>query len=212
MIPLLDDNEPEEQKKSGDDDRFESLLLSKMVEERVIFMSEDVNAQSAKKVINQLLLLDATARGKPIHLFINSPGGEIYSGLAIFDMINFIESEVITIASGLVASMGTTILVSGQRKRRFALPNARLMIHQPWGGIRGAASDVDIQAQEILKLKDLTIGILAERTGQEKEKIEADINRNFWMSATEAKEYGLVDHVIASRQELTHILEQRVST
>lgn len=207
--PYLDDDDDEDnekdQKKEGND-RFEAMLLSRMVKERIIFMSDEVNSETAKKVINQLLLLGSMDRKRPILLFINSPGGEVYSGLAIYDMINFIEPEVVTVASGLVASMGTTILISGQKNKRFALPHARLMIHQPWGGIRGAAADIDIQAQEILRLKELTIDILAEKTGQTKEKIQKDINRNFWMSAQEAKEYGLVDHVITSRRELYGIL------
>lgn len=211
MNPYLDDDDDDENgndkdpKKEGPD-RFEAMLMSRMVKERVIFMSDEVNSETAKKVINQLLLLGSLDRKKPILLFINSPGGEVYSGLAIYDMINFIEPEVVTIASGLVASMGTTILISGVKNKRFALPHARLMIHQPWGGIRGAAADIDIQAQEILRLKDMTIGILAEKTGQTKEKIQKDINRNFWMSAQEAKEYGLVDHVITTRRELYDIL------
>jgi len=209
--PYLDDDDDDDngnekdQKKEGAD-RFEAMLLSRMVKERVIFMSDEVNAETAKKVINQLLLLGSLDRKKPIFLFINSPGGEVYSGLAIFDMINFIEPEVVTIASGLVASMGTTILISGPKNRRFALPHSRLMIHQPWGGIRGAAADIDIQAQEILRLKEMTIDLLAEKTGQTKERIQKDINRNFWMNASEAKEYGLVDHVITSRRELYSIL------
>jgi ATP-dependent Clp protease, protease subunit len=211
MPPYLDDDDDDDngnekdQKKEGND-RFEQMLLSRMVKERVIFMSDEVNSETAKKVINQLLLLGSMDRKRPILLFINSPGGEVYSGLAIYDMINFIEPEVVTIASGLVASMGTTILISGPKNKRFSLPHARMMIHQPWGGIRGAAADIDIQAQEILRLKELTIDILAEKTGQTKERIQKDINRNFWMSAQEAKDYGLVDHVITSRRELYTIL------
>lgn len=211
MFPYLDDDDDDDngnekdQKKEGPD-RFEAMLLSRMVKERIVFMSDEVNSETAKKVINQLLLLGSMDRKKPIFLFINSPGGEVYSGLAIFDMINFIEAPIVTIASGLVASMGTTILISGEKNKRFSLPHSRLMIHQPWGGIRGAAADIDIQAQEILRLKDMTIDILAEKTGQTREKIQKDINRNFWMSAQEAKEYGLVDHVITNRRELYTIL------
>jgi ATP-dependent Clp protease, protease subunit len=209
MLPYLDDddNGNEKDEKKNGPDRFEAMLMTRMIRERVILMSDEVNSDTAKKIMNQLLLLGSMDRKKPIFLFINSPGGEIYSGLAIYDMMNFVEPEVITIASGLVASMGTTLLVGGPKGRRFALPSSRLMIHQPWGGIRGAAADIDIQAQEILRLKELTVDILAEKTGQPREKIQKDINRNFWMSSTDAKEYGLVDHVISSRRELFEILE-----
>jgi len=174
-------------------------IYSRLLRERVIFMVGEVNDQTANLVIAQMLFLDSENPDKDISLYINSPGGSVSAGLAIFDTMNFIKPDVSTLCMGLAASMGAFLLAAGTKEKRFALPNSRVMIHQPLGGARGQASDIEIQAKEILYLRERLNAILSERTGQPVEAIAKDTDRDYFMSAEQAKEYGLVDQVIASR-------------
>jgi ATP-dependent Clp protease protease subunit len=174
-------------------------IYSRLLRERVIFLVGEVNDQTANLVIAQMLFLESENPEKDISLYINSPGGSVSAGLAIFDTMNFIKPEVSTLCMGMAASMGAFLLCAGTKEKRFALPNSRVMIHQPLGGARGQASDIEIQAREILYLREQLNGILANRTGQTIETIAKDTDRDNFMSAEQAKEYGLIDKVITSR-------------
>jgi ATP-dependent Clp protease protease subunit len=174
-------------------------IYSRLLRERVIFLVGEVNDQTANLVIAQMLFLESENPEKDISLYINSPGGSVSAGLAIFDTMNFIKPEVSTLCMGMAASMGAFLLCAGTKEKRFALPNSRVMIHQPLGGARGQASDIEIQAREILYLREQLNGILANRTGQTIETIAKDTDRDNFMSADQAKEYGLIDKVISSR-------------
>ncbi len=167
-----------------------------LLEHRIVMLTSSVDAESADEVISKLLYLEKKNPGAPIELFINSPGGEISSGLAIYDVIRYISSPVTTIACGLTASIATIILIAAEKGRRKALPHARLLIHQPLAGFKGTASDIEIQMKEIQKLKLRLNEMLAEATGQPLERIERDTDRDYWMSAEEALEYGLIDEII----------------
>jgi len=164
--------------------------------ERIIFLSEEVDDNIANAIVAYLLYLDSDDQNKPIYLYINSPGGSVTAGMAIYDTMQHIKSEVVTICVGLAASMGAFLLAAGSKGKRLALPHARIMIHQPLGGSRGQATDIEIEAREILRIRGLLNEILAERTGQPLEKIEKDTDRDYFMSAQEAKDYGLIDQVI----------------
>jgi ATP-dependent Clp protease protease subunit len=174
-------------------------IYSRLLRERVIFLVGPVNDQTANLVVAQLLFLESENPDKDISLYINSPGGSVSAGLSIFDTMHFIKPDVSTLCMGIAASMGAFLLAAGAKGKRFALPNSRVMIHQPSGGAQGQATDIEIQAREILKLRESLNGILAERTGQPLEKIRADSERDYFMSAEEAKTYGLIDQVIAKR-------------
>ncbi len=174
-------------------------IYSRMLRERLIFLVGPVNDQTANLVVAQLLFLESENPDKDIHLYINSPGGSVSAGLSIFDTMQFIKPAVATTCLGIAASMGAFLLAAGAKGKRFALPNSRVMIHQPSGGAQGQATDIEIQAREILKLREALNAILAERTGQPLEKIRADSERDYFMSAGEAKDYGLIDHVIDKR-------------
>jgi ATP-dependent Clp protease protease subunit len=174
-------------------------IYSRMLRERVIFLVGPVNDQTANLVVAQLLFLESENPDKDISLYINSPGGSVSAGLSIFDTMQFVKPDVSTLCMGLAASMGAFLLAAGAKGKRFALPNSRIMIHQPSGGAQGQATDIEIQAREILKLREALNQILAERTGQPLEKIRADSERDFFMSSDEAKGYGLIDQVIARR-------------
>lgn len=178
-------------------------IYSRLLRERIVFLGTPVDDKVADSVAAQLLYLDAEDSEKDIQLYINSPGGAIYPGMAIYDTMQHIHSDVVTICYGLAASMGAFLLAGGSPGKRMALPNARIMIHQPIGGAQGQAADIDIQAKEILYLKRTLNELLAGHTGQPLEKIAADTERDFFMSAQEAKEYGLTNQVI-SRQELSN--------
>jgi ATP-dependent Clp protease, protease subunit len=171
-------------------------IFSRLLKDRIIFLGTPINDQVANTVIAQLLYLESEDQEKEISVYINSPGGVITSGLAIYDTMQYIRAPVSTICLGQAASMGAFLLSSGAKGRRFALPNARIMVHQPLGGAQGQASDIQIQAQEIQRLKDKLNSILAEQTGQELEKISLDTDRDRYMTAEEAKEYGLIDEVM----------------
>ena len=174
-------------------------IYSRLLRERVVFLVGEVNDHTANLVIAQLLFLESENPDKDISLYINSPGGSVSSGLAIFDTMNFIKPDVSTLCMGLAASMGAFLLSAGAKGKRFALPNSRIMIHQPLGGARGQAADIEIQAREILYLREQLNRILSERTGQTIETIAKDTDRDNFMSADQAKDYGLIDQVITSR-------------
>jgi ATP-dependent Clp protease protease subunit len=174
-------------------------IYSRLLRERVIFLVGPVNDQTANLVVAQLLFLESENPDKDISLYINSPGGSVSAGMAIFDTMQFIKPDVSTLCVGLAASMGAFLLAAGAKGKRYSLPNSRVMIHQPLGGAQGQATDIEIQAREILYLRERLNRILSERTGQPLEKIAADTERDFFMSADQAKEYGLLDEVIAAR-------------
>jgi len=176
-------------------------IYSRLLKERVIFMVGPVNDQTANLVVAQLLFLESENPDKDIALYINSPGGSVYAGMAIYDTMNFVKPEVSTLCTGMAASMGAFLLAAGNKGKRFALPNSRIMIHQPSGGAQGQASDIQIQAREILDLRERLNAILAERTGQSIERIERDTERDTFMSAPDAATYGLIDKVLTSRSD-----------
>ena len=174
-------------------------IYSRLLRDRVVFLTGPVTDESANLVVAQLLFLESENPDKDISLYINSPGGSVYAGLGIYDTMRFIKPDVNTICFGMAASMGAFLLAAGAKGKRYALPNSRIMIHQPSGGSQGKASDIEIQAQEILYLKEQLNKILAERTGQDLEKIVRDTDRDNFMSPDQAKEYGLIDKVIYKR-------------
>ncbi len=172
-------------------------IYTRLNQERIIFLGQEVTDSLANSIIAAMLYLDSEDQTKPIYMYINSPGGSVTAGMAIYDTMQHIKSEVVTICVGLAASMGAFLLASGSKGKRLALPNARIMIHQPLGGTgRRQASDIEIEAREILRIRDSLNSILAQQTGQPVEKIEKDTDRDYFMSAQEAKEYGLIDNVI----------------
>ncbi len=172
-------------------------IYSRLLKERIIFLAEEVNDTSASVVVAQLLFLEAEDPGKDIHLYINSPGGSVTAGMAIYDTMNYIKSDVSTICIGMAASMGAFLLSSGAKGKRFALPNAEVMIHQPLGGAKGQATEIQIACEQILKTKKKLNEILAENTGKPFEVIQADTERDNYMTAAEAMEYGIIDKVIS---------------
>ena len=174
-------------------------IYSRLLRERVIFLVGPVNDQSANLVVAQLLFLESENPDKDISLYINSPGGSVSAGLSIFDTMQFIKPDVSTLCMGLAASMGSFLLMAGAKGKRFSLPNTRIMIHQPSGGAQGQATDIEIHAREIIKTREQLNRIYAERTGQTVERITADMERDFFMSPNEAKDYGLVDQVLVQR-------------
>lgn len=174
-------------------------IYSRLLKERVVFLVGPVNDQSANLVVAQMLFLESENPDKDIHFYINSPGGSVSAGMSIFDTMNFIKPDVSTLCMGMAASMGAFLLAAGAKGKRFALPNSRVMIHQPLGGAQGQATDIEIHAREILRLRADLNKILAERTGQPLEKIERDTERDYFMAAAEAAAYGLIDRVIDKR-------------
>ena len=174
-------------------------IYSRLLKDRIIFLSDEVNDTTASLVVAQLLFLESEDPDKDIHLYINSPGGSITAGMAIYDTMQYIKPDVSTICIGLAASMGAFLLNAGAEGKRFALPNSEIMIHQPLGGAKGQATDIEIHAKWILKIKDKLNKILAERTGQPLETIQMDTERDNFMSAEEAMKYGLIDEVITKR-------------
>lgn len=174
-------------------------IYSRLLKERIIFLADEVNDVTATLVVAQLLFLEAEDPDKDISLYINSPGGSITAGMAIYDTMQFIKPDVSTICIGMAASMGSFLLAAGAKGKRFALPNSEIMIHQPLGGAQGQTTDVLIHAERLLKTKKKLNEILSERTGQPLEKIEEDVERDHFMSAEEAKAYGLIDDILAKR-------------
>ena len=174
-------------------------IYSRLLRERIVFLVGPVNDATANLVVAQLLFLESENPDKDISLYINSPGGSVSAGLSIFDTMQFIKPDVSTLCMGMAASMGSFLLMAGAKGKRFALPNARVMIHQPSGGAQGQATDIEIHAREIIKTREQLNRIYAERTGQSTERIATDMERDFWMSPTEAKDYGLIDQVLDKR-------------
>jgi ATP-dependent Clp protease protease subunit len=182
-------------------------IYSRLLKDRIIFLGTGINDEIANLLIAQLLFLESEDPEKDINFYINSPGGVVTAGMAVFDTMQYIKSDIATVCIGQAASMGAVLLAAGSAGKRYSLPNSRILIHQPMGGFQGQASDIAIQAKEILRMKETLNMILAHHTGQDLEKIQADTDRDFFMSGMEAKEYGIVDHVITNRDDLDHIGE-----
>ena len=180
-------------------------IYSRLLKDRIIFLGTSINDEIANLLIAQLLFLESEDPDKDINFYVNSPGGLVTSGLAIYDTMRYIKPDIATVCVGQAASMGALLLAAGTKEKRYSLPNSRILIHQPMGGFQGQASDIAIQAKEILKMKDTLNRILAHHTGQKLEQIQADTDRDFFMAGDEAKEYGLIDHVIINRDDLDHI-------
>lgn len=176
-------------------------IYSRLLKDRIIFIGGSIDDHVANLVIAQLLFLEAEDPEKDIHVYINSPGGLVTAGMAIYDTMQYIRPDVSTICLGQAASMGSFLLAAGARGKRYALPYARIMLHQPLGGVQGQATDIDIHAREILRMKDILNDLLAKHTGQPKERIAHDTERDFFMSAQQAKEYGIIDEVITVRKK-----------
>lgn len=174
-------------------------LYSRLLKDRILFVSGPINDDLANIIIAQLLFLEKESESEDIQMFVNTPGGHIHSGLAIIDTMKYIKCDISTIAVGMAASMGSIILASGTKEKRFSLPNSKILIHQPLGGVKGQASDIAIEAEEILKMKDTLNSMLAKATGQKKSQIEKDVDRDKYFTAKEAKAYGLIDKVVKKR-------------
>lgn len=176
-------------------------IYSRLLKDNIIFIGSEITDDLANLVIAQLLYLEAENPDKDVSLYINSPGGSITAGIAIYDTMQFIKSDVATICVGQAASMAAVLLAAGTPGKRYSLPNSRIILHQPWGGYQGQASDIAIQAKEVLRIREKLNDILAKHTRQPMQKIQADIERDFIMTASEARDYGLIDHIIASRDQ-----------
>jgi ATP-dependent Clp protease protease subunit len=177
-------------------------IYSRLLKDRIIIMGEQVIDSIANTMIAQILFLESEDPDKDINVYINSPGGSVTAGLAIYDTMQYIRSDLVTICMGQATSMGALLLAAGAKGKRYALPNSRIMIHQPLGGAQGQATDIDIHAREILKTRDTLNEILAKHSGQDVEKIKKDTERDFFMTAEEAKEYGIIDRVITTREKI----------
>jgi ATP-dependent Clp protease protease subunit len=176
-------------------------IYSRLLKDRIVFIGTPIDDNVANLIIAQMLFLQSEDPAKDINLYINSPGGSVTSGMAIYDTMQFVKCDVTTYCVGQAASMGAVLLAAGNKGKRFALPNARIMIHQPWGGVQGQASDISIQAKEILRTRDRLNEIIALHTGKSVDAIAKDTDRDFFMSAAEARDYGLVDDVVKSRRD-----------
>lgn len=176
-------------------------VFSRLMMDRIIFLGTQVTDQSANIIQAQMLYLDSVDPDKDISLYINSPGGSVYAGLGIYDTMQYVNSDVSTICTGMAASMAAVLLVAGEKGKRFALPHSRVMIHQPLGGIQGQASDIEITAREILKLKDELYRIISDHSGMPFEKVAQDSDRDYWMIASEAKEYGMIDKILVNNKK-----------
>lgn len=180
-------------------------IYSRLLKDRIIFLGSGINDEIANLLIAQLLFLESEDPDKDINFYINSPGGVVTAGLAVYDTMQYIKPDIATVCIGQAASMGAILLAAGEHGKRYALPHSRILIHQPLGGSQGQASDIAIQAKEILRMRDSLNNILALHTGSEIERINTDTDRDFFMSGDEAKEYGLIDHVMASRSDLDEL-------
>lgn len=180
-------------------------IFSRLLKERIIFLSTAINDEVANLIVAQLLFLESEDPEKDIHLYINSPGGSVYSGLAIYDTMIHVKPDVSTFCLGMAASMAAVLLAAGEKGKRFALPHSRVMIHQPLGGFQGQASDIDIQAREILKIREELNQILQNHTGQKIEKIQSDTDRDRYLSAVEAREYGIIDKIVEKQAKVQPI-------
>lgn len=180
-------------------------VFSRLMMDRIIFLGTEVNDYTANVIQAQLLYLDSSDPGKDVSIYINSPGGSVYAGLGIYDTMQYISSDVATICTGMAASMAAVLLVAGQKGKRFALPHSRVMIHQPMGGAQGQASDIEITAREIKKLKHELYTIIADHSGQPFEKVEQDSDRDYWMTAEEAKSYGMIDTILVKSKQSNNV-------
>ncbi|MBE6348118.1 MAG: ATP-dependent Clp endopeptidase proteolytic subunit ClpP [Spirochaetaceae bacterium] len=176
-------------------------IYSRLLKDRIIFVDGEINDYSADLIVAQILFLESQNADKDISMYINSPGGSVTAGLAIYDTMQYVKSDIQTICMGQAASMGAILLAGGTKGKRFALPSSRVMIHQPWGGVQGQTTDVSIHTKEFLRLKKLSIKFLAEHTGKSEEQVAKDIERDFFMSAEEALEYGIVDQIMPKRNK-----------
>ena len=192
----------EEQKKEKNDRSADEQLMQKFLNTRQIILSGEVDKELAEKIVRQLLILEADSDSKPIYVYIDSPGGDVDAGFAIFDMIRFIKPPVYTIGMGLVASAGALILLAAQKDRRLGFPNSHYLIHQPLSGIKGVATDIEIHAKEIEKIKAKINALIAAETGKDEASVTKDTNRDYWLTADEAAEYGLISAVVKSRTDL----------
>ena len=182
-------------------------IYSRLLKDRIIFLGSAINEEIANLIVAQLLFLESEDPDKEINLYVNSPGGAVTSGMAIYDTMQYIKPDVVTVCVGQAASMGALLLAAGAEGKRYALPNSRIMIHQPLGGAQGQASDIRIQAEEIIRIKQRLNEILSHHTGQAIEQVELDTDRDKFMSGEEAKAYGLIDHVVANRDDISAITE-----
>jgi ATP-dependent Clp protease protease subunit len=182
-------------------------IYSRLLKDRIIFLGSAMNDEIANLLIAQLLFLESEDPDKDINFYINSPGGMVTAGLAVYDTMQYIKPHIATVCIGQAASMGALLLTAGTHGKRYSLPNARILIHQPMGGFQGQASDIEIQAKEILRMKDTLNQVLVRHTGKTMESIQRDTDRDYFMSAEEAKNYGIIDHVIANRQDLDRLDE-----
>jgi len=183
-------------------------IYSRLLKDRIVFIGSPIDDETANLLIAQLLFLESEDPDKDINFYINSPGGKVSAGMAIYDTMQYIKPDIATVCIGLAASMGAFLLAAGTKGKRFSLPHSRIMIHQPMGGTQGQASDIAIQAQEILKMKETLNQLLAKHTGKPIEQVQADTDRDFYMSSEEAKEYGIIDHVIRDRSDLDKLEKQ----
>ena len=180
-------------------------IYSRLLKDRIIFLGTAINDEIANLLIAQLLFLESEDPDKDINFYVNSPGGIVTAGMAVYDTMQYIKPDIATVCIGQAASMGAVLLAAGTKGKRYSLPNSRILIHQPMGGFQGQASDIAIQAKEIIRMRDTLNKILAHHTGQDLEKIQTDTDRDFFMSGLESKEYGLVDHVITNRDDLDQL-------
>jgi len=182
-------------------------IYSRLLKDRIIFLGTAMNDEVANLLIAQLLFLESEDPDKDINFYINSPGGVVTAGLAVYDTMQYIKPDIATVCIGQAASMGALLLTAGTKNKRYSLPNSRILIHQPMGGFQGQASDIEIQAKEILRMKDTLNDILVKHSGKNIEQIQTDTDRDYFMSGEEAKEYGIIDHVITNRDDLNNITE-----
>jgi len=182
-------------------------IYSRLLKDRIIFLGTAMNDEIANLIIAQLLFLESEDPDKDINFYVNSPGGLVTAGLAVYDTMQYIKPDIATVCIGQAASMGAVLLAAGTHGKRYSLPNSRILIHQPMGGFQGQASDIEIQAKEILRMKDRLNRILMDHSGKKLEDIQKDTDRDFFMSGEEAKKYGIIDHVIANRDDLDHLEE-----
>lgn len=182
-------------------------IYSRLLKDRIIFLGTAINDEVANLLIAQLLFLESEDPDRDINLYVNSAGGIVTAGMAVYDTMQYIKPDIVTVCIGQAASVGAILLAAGAKSKRYSLPNARILIHQPMGGFQGQASDIAIQAKEIIRMKDTLNKILAHHTAQNLENIQADTDRDFFMSGLDAKEYGIVDHVITNRDDLDHLEE-----
>lgn len=208
MNEQMNNNIPFVIERSGNGERSYDIF-SRLLKDRIIFIDGEINDLNADLVVAQILFLESENPEKDVSIYINSPGGSVTAGLAIYDTMQYVKCDIQTICMGQAASMGAILLAGGTKGKRYALPSSRVMIHQPFGGVQGQESDIAIQAKEILRLKSLSIKYLAEKTGKDEETVAKDMERDFYMSAQDALDYGIVDHVMPHRAKLSETAEEK---